>query len=347
MTWPTTDARFLDATDRKACDAIIREGSKSFYAASLLLPPEPRSAARALYAFCRFSDDLIDDNHGGRAARLAERIDKVYRGTPVDHIADRAFATVVESYAIPRAIPDALIEGFAWDEAGRRYRTIDGVIAYSARVAATVGVMMTLIMNRRDHESLSRAADLGLAMQLTNIARDVGEDARMGRIYLPLDWLVEAGIDPDALIARPRYSPALGRVVARLLKEADRYYARAARGIDALPWACRPAIRSAASIYRAIGGRIAAHDYDSVSRRAVVGKDRKLGMMTNAVFTPSRAPRTAFEPTHAAARFLVEASVNTAPAAAAAATAGGIERFIELLEAVERRERELYPLAAG
>ena len=341
MTSPTPEFRLLSEADRSACDAAIRAGSKSFYAASLLLPAKRRSAVRALYAFCRFSDDLIDAASGGRAAALADRVDGIYRGTPADHVADRAFAAVVNAYDIPRVIPDAMIEGFHWDEAGRSYQTLDDVMAYAARVASTVGVMMTLIMGRRDRAVLSRAADLGLAMQLTNIARDVGEDARMGRIYLPLDWLDEEGIDPDALLSRQQYAPGLGRVVARLLDTADHYYARAARGIDALPWACQPAIRSAAAIYRAIGSDIAAHGHDSINRRAVVGKDHKIRLMAKAAFNMPWAAQAPFESTHAAARFLVDAA--SIASATQPAIGGGVERFIELLETVERRERRLYP----
>ena len=101
------------------------------------------------------------------------------------------------STRIPRALPEALLEGFAWDAAGRRYETLDEVEHYAARVAGCVGAMMTLVMGRRDPAILARACDLGVAMQLTNICRDVGEDARAGRLYLPLAWLRDNGIDPD------------------------------------------------------------------------------------------------------------------------------------------------------
>ena len=130
--------------------------------------------------------------------------------------ADRALADVVQQFAIPRTLLDALIEGFAWDAEGRRYEDISSVYAYSARVAATVGAMMTLLMGVRDPDLLARACDLGVAMQLSNIARDVGEDAANGRLYLPREWLREEGLDPDAWLAKPVWSPALGRVVSRL-----------------------------------------------------------------------------------------------------------------------------------
>ena len=96
---------------------------------------------------------------------------------------------------MPRILPDALLEGLAWDAMGRRYATLSDLRAYSARVASAVGAMMCVLMRVRDRDALARACDLGVAMQLTNIARDVGEDAREGRLYLPTDWLAGAGVD--------------------------------------------------------------------------------------------------------------------------------------------------------
>ena len=119
-------------------------------------------------------------------------------------------------------LPEALLEGLAWDAEGRVYETLDDLLDYAARVAGAVGVMMTLIMGVRSTEALARACDLGVAMQLTNIARDVGEDARMGRIYLPREWLREAGIDAAAFLADPTPEARVGALVARLLEEASR-----------------------------------------------------------------------------------------------------------------------------
>jgi 15-cis-phytoene synthase len=103
---------------------------------------------------------------------------------------------------LPRELPAALLEGFAWDAAGRYYETIDELHDYCARVAGSVGAMMALIMGVKNKQVLARACELGNAMQLTNIARDVGEDARNGRLYLPRSWMREAGIDPQAWLAR-------------------------------------------------------------------------------------------------------------------------------------------------
>jgi phytoene synthase len=184
--------------DMAHCVAAIKHGSRSFHAASKLLPRRLRDPALALYAFCRLADDAVDLQQEKAAAvlRLHERLDLAYLGRPRNAPADRAFAAVIEEFEMPRALPEALLEGLAWDAEGRRYEDLSGLRAYSARVAAAVGAMMCVLMCERRREALARACDLGVAMQLTNIARDVGEDAREGRLYLPLDWMSEARLDP-------------------------------------------------------------------------------------------------------------------------------------------------------
>lgn len=348
MPAPHAEPRPLSAADRAACRAAIRAGSKSFHAASLLLPPRVRPAARALYAFCRASDDLVDceAGPGGAVAALRARLAAIYDGRPADLLADRAFAAVVAAHRIPRALPEALIEGFAWDEAGRRYDTLDALLAYAARVASTVGVMMTLIMGRREAAVLARAADLGLAMQLTNIARDVGEDARRGRVYLPAAWLAEVGLDAEALIAAPRHGPALAAVVRRLVETADGFYAAALGGVAGLPLGCRPAIRSAALIYREIGREIARAGFDSVGGRARTGTLRKLELMAYATATPFRFVPVGAAPAHPAVRALVEAAAEPAAGAPRGFDAR-FGRFIELMHASELRQRQWTAAARG
>jgi phytoene synthase len=139
--------------------------------------------------------------------------------------------------------------------------------------------MMCVLMGVRDRHRLARACDLGLAMQLTNIARDVGADAALGRIYLPRDWFAEAGIDPDAFLRRPAPLPEIRAMTARLLREADRLYLRAEPGIAGLPLTCRPGIFAARHIYASIGGAVRARGCDSVTGRAHTGRARKLGWL--------------------------------------------------------------------
>ncbi len=293
MSPPSLDDPSAIEADLEACRASLRKGSKSFAAASLLLPRRVRRPAAALYAFCRMADDAVDESGDpGAVDALRRRLDLAYAGAPHDAPIDRAFSRMVVEQAMPRELMLALIEGFAWDAEGRRYGTISELCAYGARVAAAVGAMMTVLMGPRDADTLARACDLGVAMQLTNIARDVGEDARNGRIYLPLSWLEEARVDVPAFLRDPRPSDALAEVTARLLRYADGLYARSDRGIPMLPADCRAAIRGARLIYADIGRVIAASGHDSVSRRAVVSGFRKLFLVLRALTIPRAAERS-------------------------------------------------------
>jgi phytoene synthase len=261
---------------------LMRGGSKSFFLSSLALPARVREPATALYAFCRVADDAIDNSSEPRQAlaQLQLRLDAVYDGRPADDLVDRALAAVVAQSRLPRALLDALLDGFAWDAEGRQYESIESLHDYAARVAGAVGAMMTLVMETRDARSLARACELGVAMQLTNIARDVGEDARRARLYLPRAWMREAGLDPDAWLAVPRFDDRLAGVVARLLAEAERLYARAECGVNGLPRDCRPAIQTARLVYAEIGHSLASkYGHDSVHQRAVVPTGRKLALL--------------------------------------------------------------------
>ena len=318
--------------DLAACRAMLRGGSRSFFAASLLLPRRVHEPATALYAFCRVADDLIDN--GGAAAGLAElhrRLDGVYADRPEDHAADRALAHVVLRHDMPRFLLDQLLDGFAWDAEGRRYEDLASLQAYAARVAGTVGAMMAVLMGARSHAAVARACDLGVAMQLSNIARDVGEDARAGRLYLPLAWMRESGLDPAAWLARPEPGPALARVVARLLAEADRLYARADAGISMLPLSCRPGIGAARLLYRAIGRQVARNGHDCVNSRARVGRWRKLALVGRSVVAAPWPRRNAdLAPLEATRAHVAAAAMVAAPLRrgfeGAGAVAGGIVR---------------------
>lgn len=308
MRQPSLNLRHATQTDLTACRNLLCGGSRSFYAASLLLPRRVYEPATALYAFCRIADDEIDLATRPQDAVIAlrQRLDAVYAGRPMQIPADRALADVVLQFAVPRTLLDALIEGFAWDAEGRRYEDISGIYAYSARVAATVGAMMTLLMGVRDPDLLARACDLGVAMQLSNIARDVGEDAANGRLYLPRQWLREEGLDPDAWLANPVWNPALGRVVARLLAAAEALYARADQGISALPLRCRAGIGAARHLYAEIGHEVQRRGWDSVCQRAVVSPRRKASLLPRVL--AAALPRAAVPlPALAETRFLVDA----------------------------------------
>jgi phytoene synthase len=308
----------MSGIDVQACQALMRGGSKTFFAASRLLPARVRWPAIALYAFCRVADDAIDESDDRDAALtgLRERLARLYAGEPLPHACDRALAAVVRSFALPLPLLTALLEGFQWDAEGRRYETIEDLHAYGARVAGSVGAMMAVIMRSRGEQALARACDLGVAMQLTNIARDVGEDARNGRLYLPLQWLREAGVDADAWLRDPVFDTRIASVVQRLLAAADDLYARAEHGIAQLPRDCRPAIRAARLVYAEIGRELERRGLDSVNQRAVVSGRRKLALLARAGGAVLLAPA---DPTRRwsalpATQFLVTAAAQAAPA---------------------------------
>jgi phytoene synthase len=342
----------LDPRDLAACRTLLRHGSKSFFAASLLLPRHVREPATALYAFCRVADDAVDLSRdpGGAVEVLAKRLDAIYADRPDDDPVDRALAAVVAGFGLPRAHLDALLDGFVWDASGRRYETIGDVRAYGARVAGTVGVMMTLLMGERAPATLARACDLGVAMQLTNIARDVGEDARNGRLYLPEAWMREAGLDPDEWLLEPRHDARLASVIERLLAEASRLYARSRDGIALLPRDCRPAIHAARLIYSEIGLDVARNGHDAVSRRAVVPTSRKLRLIAEALMQGagvSGQPHRMLEEV----RFLVDAvqqvQVRGQPAIMADAHAGRVGRLIDIAAKLEEKRMEAWAVGSS
>ena len=299
-----------------------------------------RAPATVLYGFCRLADDTVDVEGGRRLAinQLRRRLDRVFEGRPQAVAADRALAAVVARYAIPRALLDLLLEGLSWDAEGRDYETLDDLHDYAARVAGTVGATMCLLMGVRDAHALARACDLGVAMQLSNIARDVGEDARMGRLYLPRQWLREAGIDPAAWRAAPAFDHALAGVVQRLLAAADGLYARAAAGVASLPLACRPGINAARLLYAEIGREVVRAGGDSVNQRAVVPSARKRRLLLQAAVSLWPARHRLQEPPLAANLPLL-AAVAAMPATPT--TAGTkVDFVIDLFDRLARQDRQ-------
>lgn len=298
--------------DYEACQELMRGGSKTFFAASRLLPSRVRGPAIALYAFCRVADDAIDfsDDRVSALAALNERLRRVYAGDPMAYEPDRALAAVVQEFNLPLELVAALLEGFEWDAEGRRYEAIEDLEAYSARVAGSVGAMMAVVMRARGEQALARACDLGVAMQLTNIARDVGEDARFGRLYLPLAWMREAGLDPDTWLQHPVFDARIATVIGRLIKAADVLYQRSEHGIGQLPRDCRPAIRAARLVYAEIGRELEKAGLDSINHRAVVSGKRKLALLARAsgaaIIAPAD-PKHHFDPLPAN-QFLVTAA---------------------------------------
>jgi 15-cis-phytoene synthase len=279
--------------------AVIAHHSKSFALASKLLPVGSRDDAAVLYAWCRRADDEVDLNAiidpAELLARLADELDVAYDGTAQDPLL-AAFGHVARARAIPSVYPRELLAGMAMDLADRRYATVEDVIVYAYRVAGVVGLMMTHVLGIDDEEAIVPAAHLGIAMQLTNICRDVAEDWQRGRLYIPDELLARHG---SANLARELGEPlpiaaraALAGAVRDLLALADRYYRSADRGLVALPARAAFAIRSARDIYAAIGDRIAHAEHDVTAGRAIVPKSHKLARVAlAAVRTLASTPR--------------------------------------------------------
>jgi phytoene desaturase len=317
---PRLPAARLAPSVARVCEASLRQGSRSFFLASRLLPRRLRGPAAAIYAFCREADDLIDQPSVGSCSGeeplqvLRSRLDRLYAKQDLRGPVDLALAEVIDVYALPRSLFEALLEGFAWDRTGASYDRLDQVQAYAARVAGSVGVLMAMLMGERRPDVLARAADLGVAMQLTNIARDVGEDAAAGRLYLPRDWLREKGLDPVQFLAQPQTSAGLAQVVHRLLDEGDVLYRRAEVGICALPADCRSAIYAARLIYSRIGYRVRSHgERLLLQKRAIVPWYTKLGLLLRSRLAWLWRPRPNPWPALPAAAFLLTAQPPAEP----------------------------------
>jgi phytoene synthase len=285
-----------DAVLAASKDSIVK-GSKSFRSASRLFDPAVREDAWLLYAWCRRCDDEIDgQDHGFGHEDLSEkeqkrRLKDLYRQTrralAGEAMTDQTFAAfqrVALRHRLPERWPLDLLDGFAMDVEHREYRTLDDVMAYCWHVAGVVGVMMARVMGVFDAQVLRRAQDLGLAFQLTNISRDVVEDAENGRVYLPADWLVEAGLEPTAeAVADPKNRAAVHAVTARLLAVAEPYYDSARVGLRGLPFRSSMAIAAARGVYREIGRKVIRRGPGVWTGRVSVGKAMKLWLFGRSV----------------------------------------------------------------
>ena len=295
-----------DAIVATAQESIAR-GSKSFAAASRLFGRRSRERAWLLYAWCRACDDIADGQRHGHGmtagdgpARLAEitaKTDAALAGEVVGDPAFDALRLFAAETRLPPALPRDLIAGFALDAAGWRPQSEDDLCRYCYHVAGVVGCMMALAMGVApdDADSLDRACDLGLAFQLANVARDVAEDARAGRCYLPRDWLDEAGIPPGDLLAVEHRSK-LGQFGARLAERAAAYEASARFGTPTLEFRSAWAVLAAADIYGAIARQVAALGPGAWDRRVTTSGLAKVGMIARASTEAARR-RTLYPPT--------------------------------------------------
>ncbi|HEY5713142.1 MAG TPA: phytoene/squalene synthase family protein [Allosphingosinicella sp.] len=283
-------------------ERIIRAGSKSFRFASRLFDQETRERAWLLYAWCRACDDMADGQtlgHGAvapedpeeRVAMARSLTDRALAGEAVGVPAFDALRVVAAECSIPRRFVDDHLAGFALDADGWSPANEADLLRYCYHVAGAVGCMMAVVMgvSPDDEETLGRASDLGIAFQLANIARDIVEDHGVGRIYLPADWLAEAGIDRASLSA-PENRKALAGLAARLAALAETYEASARIGAQRLPMRSRWAVLSAANIYGQIARRVVARRETAWDSRTVIGKRAKFGHVARAFGEAVRRP---------------------------------------------------------
>jgi phytoene synthase len=261
--------------------AALAVGSKSFALVGKLLPQVVRDDAAVVYAYCRRADDLIDDAPSPAVAATAlaslqHELAAVYGGVPQREPRLTAFQEVVLRRQIPREVVDELLEGFAMDARATPivYETWEQLRLYCFRVAGTVGLMMCRVMGVQDPRAHEHAAALGMAMQLTNIARDVSEDWQRGRLYLPRELLAVRLVPGGALT--PEATAALNGGLPALLAAAEPLYRRGDAGLPALDTRSAIAVRAARLIYSAIGAVLRARRHDVTAPRAVVPRWRKL-----------------------------------------------------------------------
>lgn len=300
---PSLDrSRIVDAAGQ-----IIAEGSKSFRFASQLFDERTRERSWLLYAWCRACDDITDGQTLGHAAekpqnpqeRIAfvrEQTHAALAGQASGLVPFDALALVAAETGLPGSITEDHLAGFERDAAGWRPDSEEDLLSYCYQVAGAVGVMMAITMgiSANDHDTLDRAADQGIAFQLANIARDIVDDAKVGRSYLPRQWLSEAGLREDQL-ADPVNRDQLALFGKRLADMADAYRASARVGAARLPFRSRWAVNSAARIYGAIAERARSLGPRAWDQRIRIGKDEKLRLVVAALgdslLRPSATPR--------------------------------------------------------
>lgn len=280
---------------------MIKRGSKSFSLASFFFTPKVRQGTWILYAWCRYCDDKIDGSHLGQirsGAHLGEdqktqiqfleflktNTREAFSAQPVlEEPLFVNFHDLVHEFRIPEYYPSELLEGMSMDVYGTHYKTFDDLLLYCYRVAGTVGLMMCHIMGVSNEHALESAAHLGIAMQLTNICRDVREDLNKGRVYLPTNWL-ENTDNASQLIWSEENEDSILRIVHRLLATAEKFYHSGMEGLIHLTWRAAFAVSTAAFVYSDIGRIIQKKGIQALRTRTTVSLPRKLFLMLKALW---------------------------------------------------------------
>lgn len=266
-------------TPDQYCQQRAAASGSSFYYSFLFLPPLRRRAITALYAFCREVDDVVDECRDPTvaAAKLAwwrEEVGRLYNGMP-QHPVTRALQVLLADFDLPQEQLEEIIEGMAMDLVHTRYADFPALSLYCYRVASVVGLLSAAIFGYRERQTQKYAHDLGMALQLTNIIRDVGEDARRGRVYLPQDELARFGV-AEADLAAGRYSEGFHRLMDFQIERAERYYAQALAALPAVDRKAQLPGLMMAAIYRTLLDEIRRDGVRTLTRRVSLPPLRKL-----------------------------------------------------------------------
>lgn len=274
------------------CRRVTQRASKTFYWGSVFLPQPKRQAVWAVYALCRTVDDIVDETTPANTPRVGHlggsrspsqelaywrsSLERLYEtGSPGDHPIQRAWSDLLTCYHVPLQPLLDLLDGVEMDLTKQRYQTFDELYLYCYRVAGTVGLLTCSIFGYQDEAALTHAVELGIALQLTNILRDIGEDARRDRIYLPQEEMNQFGYREEDLLTGV-VNEAFRELIRFQIARAEEYYRRSHPGIALLNADCRLAVKLSATLYSLILEHIRLNDYNVFTKRASVPLQRKL-----------------------------------------------------------------------
>lgn len=273
-----------------SAEEVMKTNAKTFSLAARLLPSAQRDPVERLYSFCRYADDLADDSSAGVNNSQLLRLREEIASGKCSSAAGKDFIDLQLRCEIPTEVALDFLDELIADQYPRQFREVGELIRYSYGVASTVGLMMCHVFGVKHARAFPFAIDLGIAMQITNVCRDVMEDARLDRVYVPSS-LAGFELDPKRLTAGDAdHRQAAFIAIQRLLTIADRYYSSARRGVHYLPKRVRAAVLVAADLYQAIGAVILAEPHHYWQRRAVVSMPRKIGLVLFALLNCYRDP---------------------------------------------------------
>src|SRR6056297_3705151 len=279
------------------CRGITRKHAKTFYMATRFLPYEKQRSIFAIYGLCRYLDDLVDEaedlihNNSISKTEILEKLEafrfklvNTYRGVESSNPILFAFSDVLNRFHISLELPLMLLDGVRMDLVKDRYENFNELYEYSYKVASVVGLMTSEVFGYKDKKALDYAVDLGIAMQLTNILRDVGEDLQRDRIYLPADELDDYGIRRQSLFDRKK-TPEFCEFMSFQIKRARRYYTEADKGISMLDRDSRLPVLLARENYSRILDKIEENEYNVFDQRAFLNSTEKLSIIPKVMYS--------------------------------------------------------------